>query len=186
MSVKFCLRMSLELKLPERHREIAKELQKQTKLVPHATTHSGTITFSTSAITLLMLGSLSDGYISEDDAHRLVVAGTSLLADNFPLTVKGKKSIQKRMPRLARCIRRVARIVWRRCGLRSCRHMVRITCIVAILLADREGIIGPRTITSLSRAINMNRYVTKAEIEDVVRHCDEASDEEEESERQYP
>ena len=57
--------------------------------------------------------------------------------------------------------------------------MVGITCIVAIVLADHEGIIGPRTaITSLSRAINMNRYVSKTEIEDVVRHCDKASDEE--------
>ena len=57
--------------------------------------------------------------------------------------------------------------------------MVGITCIAAIVLADREGIVGPRTaITSLSRAINMNQYVMKAEIEDVVRHCDKASDEE--------
>ena len=58
--------------------------------------------------------------------------------------------------------------------------MVGIAIVVAIVLATREGIIGPRTnITSLSRAINMNCYIKKAEIEDVVRHCDEASDEEE-------
>lgn len=96
MSVKSCLHMSFKLKLPELHREIAKKLLKQTKLVPHATTHSGTtcITFSTSAITLLMSGSLSDSYISEEDAHRLVVAGTSLLADHFPLAVKGKKKAE--------------------------------------------------------------------------------------------
>ena len=104
-----------------------------------------------------MSGSLFDSHITEDDAHRLVMAGTSLLTDHFPVAVKAKKkAIQKRRPRLVRCIRRVARIVSRRCG-RSCRHMVGITCIVAVVLADREGIIGPRTaITSLSRAINMN------------------------------
>lgn len=184
MSVKSFLKMAVELNLPDLQGEIAKELLKQTKLVPHATTHSGTITFSTSSITLLMSGNLSDTNISEDDAHRLVVAGTSLLTDHFPLSVKSKrKHIQRRRPRLARCIRRVASIVWRRCGERSCRHMVGIAIVVAIILATRDGIIGPRTnITSLSRAINMNRYVKKAEIEDVVRHCDEASDEEESEE----
>ena len=125
-----------------------------------------------------MSGSLFDSHITEDDAHRLV-AGTLLLTDHFPVAVKAKKkAIQKRRPRLVRCIRRVVRIVSRRCG-RSCRHMVGIICIVAVVLADHEGIIGPRTaITSLSRAINMNRYIKKTQIEDVVRNCDEASDEE--------
>ena len=52
-------------------------------------------------------------------------------------------------------------------------------CIMAIVVADREGINGPRTaITSISRAINTNRYISKTQIEDVVRHCDKASDEE--------
>ena len=61
--------MSLELELPELHREVAKELLKQTKLVPHATTHSWTTIFLTLEITLLMLGSLSDGNINEEDAR---------------------------------------------------------------------------------------------------------------------
>ena len=65
----------------------------------------------------------------------------------------------------------------RRCGgARSCHHMVGIACVVAVVLADREGIIGPRTaITKISKAINMNRYIKKTDIEDVVRHCDKAS-----------
>ena len=107
-----------------------------------------------------------------------MIAGMSLLADHFSLAVKRKKAIQKRRPRLARCIRRVVRIVWRRYGS-SCRHMVGIMCIMDIALANREGIIGPRTaITSIFRAINMNHYISKTQIEDVVHHCDEASDEE--------
>ena len=100
------------------------------------------------------------------------MAGTSLLADHFPLALKRKEAIQKRSLRLARCIRRVVRIVWR-CAS-SCQHMVGIMCIVAIVLADREGIIGPRTaITSISRG----SYISKTQIEDVVCHY-ETSDEE--------
>ena len=99
-----------------------------------------------------------------------------MLTDHFPVGVKAKRrQIQKRRPRLIiRCVRRVANIVHRRCGgARSCRHMVGIACVVAVVLADREGIIGPRTaITKISKAINMNK---KTDIEDVVRHCDEAS-----------
>lgn len=34
---------------------------------------------------------------------------------------------------------------------------------------------------SLSKAINMNRYIKKTDIEDVVRHCDEASSSDAES-----
>ena len=58
MSVKSCLSMSFQLNLPQLHKEIATELLRQVKLVPHATTHAGQINFSTSAITLLMSGTL--------------------------------------------------------------------------------------------------------------------------------
>ena len=58
MSVKSCLSMSFQLNLPQLHEEIATELLRLVKLVPHATTHAGQINFSTSAITLLMSGTL--------------------------------------------------------------------------------------------------------------------------------
>lgn len=141
--------MSFQLNLPELHEEIATELLRQVKLVPHATTHTGQINLSRSAITLLLSGTLLESQMSEDDAHRLVVAGTSMmLTDHFPVGVKAKRrQIQKRRPRLIiRCVRRVANIVRRRCGgARSCRYMVGIACVVAVVLVDCEGIIGPRT-----------------------------------------
>ena len=55
-----------------------------------------------------------------------------------------------------------------------------IARVVAVMLADQDRIISPNTaITSISRsrAINMNRYIKKSEIQEVVQHYDEASDE---------
>ena len=37
-------------------------------------------------------------------------------------------------------------------GPATCRHVVGIACVVAVILADRDGIIGPNTpITGISR-----------------------------------
>ena len=158
MLVKSCLHISIELGLPDQHTEIAKELLKQGKMVTRATTHSRAINLSASALTLVMSGSLSNGIVNDKDARRLVLAGTSLLADYFPLLCKKtRRAIHKRHPTLACCVRRVIRMVCRKCGS-SCRHLVRIACVVAVVLTDREQIIGPNTvITGVARAINMNR-----------------------------
>ena len=182
MSVKSFLNMALELGLPDLHKEIAKQLISQTKVVPRATVHSRAINFSTSVLTLLMSESLSHGEVDEKDVQRLASAGTSLLIDHFAHI---KRPIRNRVLRerqsLFCCIKRVIRLVWRRCGSTIYRHLVGITCIVAVILADREGLIGPNTcITTISRAINMTRYVKKVEIQEVVRHCNEPSDDEEE------
>jgi hypothetical protein len=185
MSSRSCLRMALELELPQLHREIGRELLKQTKMVPRTKKHAGNTTFSPSAMTLLTSGSLSDGEMTDEDAHRLVVAGTPLIADHFSTSVKRRQqAILKRRPRLARCVRRTMRAVWRSCGS-SCRHLIGISCIVAIVLADREGIIGPKTvITSLYRAINLSRYISTRQIYDIVCTCDYASEEEEDEEEE--
>ncbi len=184
MSVKACLRMSLELQLPDLHKEIARELYRQAKMVPKATAHSGIVDFSPSALVLLMSGGLSDGNVDEEDAFRLVMAGTPLLFDHFPQTVQRKrKIIQKRRPRLARCVRRVVRMAWRKCG-GTCKHLVAIACVVAVALADREGITGQTktAVTSLSKRFNMYRYIKRRDIQHVIRHSDDPSDDESDEE----
>jgi hypothetical protein len=92
-----------------------------------------------------------------------------------------RQAIHKSRPRLAWRVRKVMRVVWGSCGS-SCRHLVGIACVVAIALADREGIIGPKTaITSLYKAINLNWYITLRQIQDDIRDCDYTSEDEEEN-----
>ena len=84
MSLKSCLSMSAELGLPDLWRNIEKELLGQAKMVPCAMVHSRYVNFSASALTLLMSESPSDSNLSDEDAHRLVLAGTRLLVDHYP------------------------------------------------------------------------------------------------------
>ena len=182
MSVKSCLTMSGELGLPDLHKYIPKQLLCQIKLVPCATTHARYINFSQSALTLLMSASMSGREINDDDAHRLVLAGTRLLADYYPSIGKRKrKQVQQKRQRLVRCVRRVVQLVWRRCRTIP-RQLVSIACVVALVLAYMEGVIGPKTnISPITRKIGMSRCNIKArDIQEVVLHCDEGSEEEEE------
>ena len=182
MSVKSCLTMSGELGLPDLDKYIEKQLLCQAKMVPRAITHARCVIFSQSALTLLMSASMSSREINNDDAHRLVLAGTRLLADYYPSIGKRKrKQVQQKRPRLVRCVRRVVRLVWRRYRTIPS-QLVGIACIVAIVLADAEGVIGPRAnISPISRKINMSRYRIKLrDIQEVVINCDEGSEEEEE------
>ena len=53
--------------------------------------------------------------------------------------------------------------------------------MVAVVLTDREGVIGPRTdIREITRAISMYRYLRTCDIKQVVHNCKEGSEEEEE------
>ena len=181
MSVKSCLSMSTKLGLPDLWRNIEKELLGQAKMVTRAMAHSKYVNFSTSALTLLMSESPSDGNLSDEDAHRPVLAGTRLLVDHYPHVSKRKwDQILRRRPILLHCVRRVVRIVWRKCGS-NCRHLIGIACVVTIVLADREGVISPRTnVRGITRAINMYRYLRTYGIKQVVNNCEEGSEEEEE------
>ena len=69
--------------------------------------------------------------------------------------------------------------VWVNLPVLSVDHM-RCSCD----LADWKGLICPcMSISEISRAMNMNRYIKKGEIEEMVYHCNEASNEEEEDEQ---
>lgn len=177
MSVKSCLTMAQSFGLPNLLQDLGTELLNQTKMVPRATVHARSVTFSASSFTLVLSGDPATGTLTSEDAHRLVAAADPMLVNHFPdLTAKERKLVLRNRPRLSRCVKRALRKVWTRLGY-SCRHLIAIAAVTAIVLAETEELIPGHNITRISRAINLNRYIKREEIEDIVRHCDETDDE---------
>ena len=141
---------------------IAKRLYKDAPMVPRTTVHSRSITFSPTSYTLLTEVDLLAGP-TEEDAHRLVMAGSPLLSDHFSLKKAEMKIIQERRPRLTRSVRNAIGRV--RSSRTKPGHLVAIACITAVYFAEREGLLKVKpNYTRIYRCTRLSRYVGLKEI----------------------
>ena len=136
-------------------------------VVPYATVHARAVCFSSTFCTVIIRGPVSAATVSPSDAHRLVIAATQLLRDNFSLSKKDMKKVQKCRPRLTGCVVEAVRKARSRTG--SLRYILRVVAYATMYLADKEELLSRKPdYQSLYRSCNLNRYILKREIKDVV------------------
>jgi hypothetical protein len=168
MSTCSFLRITMDLLDPEKLKsKITDVLLRKTWLVPRSIKHAGTVTFLSSAVTQ---GDLSLG-ATAGDAERIVKACTPLLFDYFSLT---KREVIKIRPRLLQCVRDA--IVHASAQTRTSRHLLAVACVVAVVLAEEEGITR-RTVsyTRIYKSTNLYRYVSLSNLRDIVHVPEEQS-----------
>lgn len=136
-------------------------------VVPHATVHARAVCFSSTFCTVIIRGPVSAATVSSSDAHRLVIAATQLLQDNFSLRKKEMKAVQKCRPRLTGCMVEAIRKARSRTG--SLRHILRVVAYATMYLADKEELLSQKPdYQSLYRSYNLNRFILKREMKDIV------------------
>ena len=133
--------------------------------------HAGLITFSPSTFTLLTSEQLSSG-LTSDNVDKLLRAATPLLEDYFAdcIPSEQKKWVLQSCPRVRWCVKEAVTQVRRRTGLPSMRHLLAVTCVTAVVLAEREKIVRVKpTFDRLYRATNIYRYIHLKELGHTVR-----------------
>ena len=169
MSTKAFLATAMDL-LPHRElkEKIVVKLLLRAKMVPHTTVHARTVTFSSSVCTLLTRGHLSPQLLTGEDAYRLVLATSPLLRDHFSLDNQAIKKVQRRRPRLTRCVRNaVAKARFGARGMNTS-NVLAVVCFAIMALAKKEKLRRVVKFTHLYRATNLSRYLNKKEMERII------------------
>lgn len=170
MSTKAFLTMAMDLlDQPTLREKIANKLLVEAQIVPRTIVHSRTIIFSPSVCTLLTKGQLSGRLMTADDAHRLVMATTPLITDNFDLSKEDIRKMQRKRPRLTRCVRNAVEKVRRRTRGHM-RNILPVVCFATMVLANKEKMFGRLKLKykRLYRATNLSRYIRLKEMKEIV------------------
>ena len=173
MSTRGFLHTALDLFTPsELHAKIVDALLNTVKVVPHTTVHARIVNFSTSMCSIIVRGSVSGRDISHEDAHRLVMASSQLIKENFVIGKSRLMQCQKFRPRLVQCVARAIRKSTSRTNGRL-RHVLAVVAFATVVLADQENILArPPNYTRLRRKTNLYRYIKKAEMDEIARNTD--------------
>ena len=160
--------------------KIAEALLKGVSMVPHTTVHARAVHFSPILCTVIVQGPVSSsrGLISPVDAHRLVIAASQLLKDNFSVTNKALKEVQKNRPRLVQCVREaIAKATSRTRG--RFRHILAVVAFATMMLADREHILPKKVVFQKHRErTNLYRYILMEEMKRIIHTTDVVAEEE--------
>lgn len=167
MATKGFLSVALDLFNPsELNRKIIESLL-HVAVVPHAIVHARAVCFSSTFCTVIIRGPVSAATVSPSDAHRLVIAATQLLRDNFSLSRKEMKAVQKCRPRLTGCV--VEAICKARLRTGSLRHILRVVAYATMYLADKEELMSRKPdYHNLYRSCNLSRFILKREMNGIV------------------
>lgn len=127
--------------LVELQAKIVEALVLNVKMVPHVTAHVHSLTFSCSVI---FEGPVTaSGRVSPSDAHRLVLASTQTIKDNFNIGPRKLKEVLRNRPGLITCVTEaIAKTKSRTKG--RLRHILSVVAFATMLLADQEKIFGQR------------------------------------------
>ena len=148
--------------------QVRNVLLSRVKLVPQATVHARAVTFSSSFCTVIVRGPLSAA-ISPQDTHRLVVAASQLIRDNFYLRKKDLAKATESRPRLIHCVKQaIAKARSRTSG--RLRHVLAVVAYATMMLADREKLLQRRVnFKPLRTKTNLYQFITMAEVKDIIR-----------------
>ena len=137
MSIKGFLHTALDLFKPcELHARLVDAMMNMIMMVPHTSVHSRAVNFSPSVYTIIIRGSVSGSVVSPEDAHRLVLASTQLLKENFIIGKQRLIACQKFRPRLVQCVMRAIEKARSRTGGRL-RHILAVVAYAVVALADQ-------------------------------------------------
>ena len=171
MLTKACLKMAMDLLDGDTlQKKIAENLLEVAKMVPHTSVHARAITFSSSLFTMLTQRQLSGSRMTADDAYRLVLAATPLITANFDLDKNAMKAVQRRRPRLTRCVRNAVAKVQRRTRGKT-RHVIAVACFATMVLANKEKAFGRNKVKykRLYRSTNLSRYICLKEMKEIMK-----------------
>lgn len=174
MSTRSFLSIAVDLLDPQDlQRKLTRALLNRVKVVPHMAVHARSIEFSTCYFTVLLSSHLSSLGLTNEDAQRLVVASAPLMAEYFPqISKKDRILALTRRPCLTRCVSSTINLVQRKS--KSTRHLLAVTCCVAVMLAKLEGRLRNEnkvTFTKLYRSANLSRFVSLKGVEQIVRRA---------------
>lgn len=180
MSMRGFLHTALDLFTPsELHGKDSRCITMTVKVVPQTTVHARTVNFSTSMCSIVVGGSVSGRDISHEDAHRLVMASSQLIKDNFVIGKRRIMQCQQFRPRLVQCVARAIRKSSSRTN-GMLRYVLAVVAFATVVLAHQENILArPPNYTKLRRKTNLYRYIKKAEMDEIVRNTDVEAEEEE-------
>lgn len=169
MSCRNLLAMARDLMDPrDLRKNLISKLLQRVKMVPKTTVHARSVQFSSSDYTLLLGSHLSSVGMTDDDIHRLVVASAPLLERYFNFNKRLKRKMLMRRPTLHRCVRGAIRFVRRR--TRSTRKLLAVTCVTAVVLAEKEKLLQRKVnLQRLYRGTNLSRSIRRTDIEVIVR-----------------
>jgi hypothetical protein len=168
MTTKAFLSVAVDLFNPlELHRKLVHNLLSSTRVVPQAIVHAGAVDFSPTFRSVLIGGSVSAATVSPSDAYQLVAAATQLLRENFRLSRKEMRSIQKHRSRLTSCVVEAVRKARSRTG--CLRHVLRVVAYATMFLAEKEGLLSWKpNYRKLYGSNNLNRYILQREMKEIV------------------
>ena len=172
MSTRAFLNTALDLFPPSQlHAKITDSLLIRVKLVPQATVHARAVNFSSSFCTVIVGGPMSAA-MSPDDTHRLVVAASQLIKENFVVSKNSLAQCLQFRPRLIQCVRQAIMKASSRTNGRLC-HILAVVAYATMMLADRERIVPKRpNFKKLRMKTNLYRYILMDEMKEIVRTMD--------------
>ena len=126
------------------------------------------VRFSSYYCTLVVREPVSASVIIAEDVHRLVIAATHVLKENFRLNQKDMKAVQCYRPSLIRCVRdTLAKVKRRTKG--NLRHILAVVSFATMVLAEQEKIIPKKSnLKKLNTSTNLYRYILMREMKAIV------------------